>query len=92
MFADIFTFAPYFRNGLLFFPEKTISALMEVGLDRHIGHRATSGLSLDDNESLEELTCAIDALLSRVDSTSPFFTALASDEAYFMLTGKPVTR
>jgi len=92
MFADILTLAPYFRNGLLFFPEKTIDALMDVGLDSHIGDRAANGLSLDDDESLSQLNYAIDALLSRVDSSSPFFVALASDEAYFMLTGKPVCR
>lgn len=92
MFADILSLAPYFRNGRLYFPSPTIQALTEVGLDQHTAHRAELGLSLDDTQSLDELTYAIDDLLSQIDSTSPFFSALTSDEAYFMLTGKPVTR
>ncbi len=92
MFAEILSLAPYFRNGLLYFPARTIQALSEVGLDKKTAHQAELGLSLDDDQSLEELSCAIDDLLSQIDSTSPFFSALTSDEAYFMLTGKPLAR
>ena len=88
--ADFRKLAPYFRNGLLYFPEKTIQALLEVGLDWRIGHQATQGLSLDDNDSLEKIGESIDLLLGQVDAQSPFFGALASDDAYFMLTGRPL--
>ena len=90
MLTDIHALTPYFRNGLLFFPEKTIHALIEVGLDWQVGHRAIRGLSLDDLSSLDQLGQAIDPLLNQVDSTNPFFQALTSDDAYFMLTGKPL--
>jgi hypothetical protein len=90
MTAEMLSLAPYFRNGLLYFPEKTIRALVEVGLDWQTGHRATRGISLDDGESLAKLTHAIDTLLSQVDYNSPFYNALTSDDAYFMLTGKPL--
>jgi hypothetical protein len=90
MTAEMLSLAPYFRNGLLYFPERTIKALIEVGLEWQIGHRATRGISLDDSESLYKLSHAIDTLLGQVDCDSPFFTALTSDDAYFMLTGKPL--
>ena len=91
MIADIFSLSPYFRNGLLYFPELTIKALLDMGLDTTIGSQATQGVSLDDRESLGALNCAIDKLLNQADPSSPYFTALASDEAYFMLTGKPLS-
>ena len=91
MLAEFFSLAPYFRNGLLYFPEKTVRALIEVGLDSQTGYMAQHGLSLDDHRSLSELSTAIDALLLQIDSTSPFFNALTSDEAYFILTGKPIS-
>ena len=87
---DFRSLAPYFRNGLLYFPEKTVTALLEVGLDWHVGHRAISGVSLDEHDCLEQISESIDVLLSHVDVTSPFFDALLSDDAYFMLTGKPL--
>jgi hypothetical protein len=90
MTSEMLSLAPYFRNGMLYFPEKTIKALVEVGLEWQVGHRATRGISLDDGESLSKLTHAIDILLGQVDHNSPFFNALTSDEAYFMLTGKPL--
>lgn len=89
--TDLNTLAPYFRNGLLYFPEKTINALLEVGLDWHAGQQAMRGLSLDDSDTLAQIGYAVDDLLSRVDANSPFFSALASDDAYFMLTGKPLS-
>jgi len=88
--TDLGTLAPYFRNGLLYFPEKTINALLEVGLDCHVAERARRGLSLDDSNTLTQIGNSVDELLRRVDANSPFFSALASDEAYFMLTGKPL--
>ncbi len=90
MTTEMHSLAPYFRNGLLYFPENTIKVLVEVGLEWQIGHRATRGISLDDGDSLNKLAHAIDTLLGQVDCSSPFFTALTSDEAYFMLTGKPL--
>ena len=91
MLAEFFSLAPYFRNGLLYFPEKTVCALVEVGLDSQTGYMAQRGLSLDDYISLSELSKSIDALLLQIDSSSPFFKALTSDDAYFMLTGKPIS-
>lgn len=88
---DLGSLAPYFRNGLLYFPEKTITALLDVGLDWRTGQQALQGFSLDDNDSLAQIGRAIDDLLSQVDADSPFFSALASDDAYFMLTGKPLS-
>ena len=89
--TELNTLAPYFRNGLLYFPEETINALLEVGLDWHTGQQAMQGLSLDDSDTLAQIGHAVDELLSQVDAPSPFFSALASDDAYFMLTGKPLS-
>jgi hypothetical protein len=91
MSAEILNLAPYFRNGRLYFPETTINTLLQFGLDDETSSKALQGLSLDDSQSLAELSQAIDFLLMQVDSTSPFFSALTSDDAYFVLTGKPLS-
>ncbi len=91
MLEEFISLAPYFRNGLLYFPEKTVCALVEVGLDSQTGYMAQRGLSLGDRISLDELSKAIDALLLQIEPDSPFFAALTSEDAYFILTGKPIS-
>jgi hypothetical protein len=91
MIADYRKLAPYFRNGLLYVPEKTAQALREVGLDEETAQRVTSGLALDERKRLHELSEAIDVLLHQLDVDSPLFEALTSDESYFMLTGLPAS-
>jgi hypothetical protein len=91
MIADYRKLAPYFRNGLLYVPQKTIDALVNVGLDNDTAARAIMGLQLDDVDSLHQLSEAIDELLNLVEVDSPMFEALTSDESYFILTGVPLS-
>lgn len=80
---------PYFRNGLLYLPERTASLLVEAGLDAGIGRAAVRGLHLDDAAALAALRAAAAALLAQVEPDSPVHAALASAETQFMLTGRP---
>lgn len=79
---------PYFYDGRVVFPEKTIKALVEVGLDRHTGLAAARGLSLDDRTSLDAIAKAIRALLRQVSPEHPLYSALENPDTWFMLTGK----
>jgi hypothetical protein len=83
---------PYFRNGLLYFPEWTVNLLVGAGLDTRIAAAAVCGLRLDDHSALDQVRDAAAALLAQVEPGSPVFAALASAEAQFMLTGVPVAQ
>jgi hypothetical protein len=91
MKTDFCALTPYFRCGLLYFPEVTVAELRNAGLAPDTSAQAERGLSLDDREHLSEVRRAIDTLLSQVDITSPFMTALTSEDAYCMLTGQPLS-
>jgi hypothetical protein len=82
-------FAPYFMNGLLYVPEKTVEMLISAGLERETGLAALDGLSLDEKERLAEISHALENLLTRMAHSSEAFQELASDEVSFILTGKP---
>lgn len=80
---------PYFRNGLLYFPEWTVNLLVGAGLDASVGRAAAKGLRLDDTALLADVQAAVAALLAQVGPDSPVFVALTSAEVQFMLTGVP---
>ncbi len=80
---------PYFRNGLLCFPEWTVSALVRAGLDPRTGQAAITGLRLDDGHALSQVRAAVAALLGCCGPDHAAAAALASADAQFMLTGLP---
>jgi len=83
-------YAPYFRNGLLYLPEKTVSLLVDVGLDKVIAQAALSGLALDDHrDQIARIGAALESALEQMEEDTHAYQALSSDEAQFMLTGKP---
>lgn len=83
-------FAPYFRNGLLFLPEATVGLLIEAGLEPDLARAALDGLALDDNrDQIARINRVLEAALERMEEDSHPFRALSSDDARFLLTGKP---
>lgn len=83
-------YAPYFRNGLLYLPEKTVTMLIDVGLDKAIAQAALQGLALDDHrDQIARISESLEAALAGMEDDTQAYQALSSDEAQFMLTGKP---
>ena len=83
-------FAPYFRNGLLFLPPRTVDMLVTVGLDAAIGQAALNGLALDDHKpEITQINQALEFLLSEMEEDTQAFQTLSSSDTQFMLTGKP---
>jgi hypothetical protein len=84
-------YAPYFRNGRLYLPEKTVALLIDVGLDKAIGDAALNGLALDDHrEQIALISQSLEHALAQMEEDTQAYHALSSGEAQFMLTGKRV--
>jgi hypothetical protein len=83
-------YAPYFRNGRLYLPEKTVALLVDFGLDQGIGEAALHGLALDDHrEQIALISQSLEQALAQMEDDTQAYHALSSGEAQFMLTGKP---
>jgi hypothetical protein len=90
MRLSISDFAPYFRNGLLYLPEKTVDLLIEAGLEKELAQAALNGLALDDHrEQIGKINRVLEAALEKMEEDSQPFQALSNDDARFMMTGKP---
>lgn len=87
MSMDYRNFAPYFRNGMLFLPQRTVSALLDAGLSRPLAEHALLGIPLDDRINLDNLSKAVFNLIIDMDPQHPLVGALANEETYFALTG-----
>jgi hypothetical protein len=86
-------YAPYFRNGLLYLTEKTVTLLTTAGLDKSIGQAALRGLALDDHrEQIALISRSLEQVLGQMEEDTQAFQALSSDETQFLLTGKPGSR
>lgn len=82
-------YAPYFRNGLLLLPEKTVDLLISAGLDDAVGKAALKGLNLvDDREEIAIISKSLEGALEKLETSSDEYHVLNSDETSFMLTGK----
>ncbi len=82
-------FAPYFRNGRLYLPHKTVMILAESGLDPNTARAALDGLALDDNrEQIALISAALEKALENMESDTQEFRALTSTDTKFLLTGK----
>jgi hypothetical protein len=87
------TYAPYFRNGRLYLPEKTVALLIDAGLKREVAEAALGGLALDTNrQQIAEINHILEIMLTDMEEDSQEFQALTSEEAQFLLTGKPASR
>ena len=83
-------FAPYFRNGRLYLPQKTVTLLTDAGLRTQIANNALNGLDLVDNrDQIALINQALETLLGGIEENTQEFRALNSEESRFLLTGKP---
>jgi len=93
MNLDSRTFAPYFRNGLLYLPDRTVQLLIEAGLPRDVAEAALHGLALDtDRQRIGEINRILELMLADMEEDSQEFRALTTHEVQFMMTGKPAAR
>ena len=93
MKLDSQAYAPFFRNGRLYLPEKTVALLIDAGLKRDVAETALRGLALDtDRQRIAEINRVLENLLTDLEEDSQEFRALTSGEAQFLLTGKPATQ
>jgi hypothetical protein len=82
-------FAPYFREGKLYLPPKTVALLVDVGLDKHIGQAALHGLNLNENhQEIALISRILENALEQIEEDSQEFRTLTAPETQFMLTGK----
>jgi hypothetical protein len=83
-------YAPFFHDGLLYLPEKTIALLAAAGLDSRTAQAALHGLALDDDRVLiGQISNALEKVLGQVAEHSQAYQALNSRETRFLLTGRP---
>ena len=80
---------PYYRNGLLYFPEKTVEALVAAGMTQSVAQAAQAGLALDDDPKMDEVRRIVQVMLAQSAPDSAVHAALSDPETQFMLTGKP---
>jgi hypothetical protein len=82
--------APYFRNGRLYVPQRTLAMLVNAGLDRQIAEVALSGFDLDrQRNEIATVSYALENILATLEADTQEFAVLNSDETRFLLTGKP---
>jgi hypothetical protein len=91
MTTDTREFAPYYRDGLLYLPPKTVALLLEAGLDKTIGQAALHGLDLNDHrQQIAIISQTLESALQQLEEDSSEFRTLNAPDAQFMLTGKRV--
>lgn len=80
-------YAPWFRNGKLFLPRKTVDLLISAGLDSTLAEQALHGLALDDQrEEIGIISRALEQALYRLEIERQAYETLSSTETRFMLT------
>jgi hypothetical protein len=83
-------YAPYFRDGLLFLPPKTVELLVRAGLSADVAQASLNGLTLDDDRPLiGAISDKLVTVLGEIAENSHAYQQLNSQLTYFMLTGKP---
>ena len=80
---------PYYRNGLLYFPEKTVEMLLAAGMEQSVAQAAHEGLALDDDRRMNEVRRVVQVVLAQSPAESAIYAALSNPETQFMLTGNP---
>ncbi len=79
-------FAPYFRNGRLYLPPKTIHLLQTAGLDDGAAQAARDGLDLDDHQHhITAISGSLAKALADLPTDTQEFRVLTSRETQFAL-------
>lgn len=82
-------YAPYFRDGMLYLPDKTVNLLIGAGLDPFIARAALRGLTLDDDKTMiAEISDTLVKVLGEITEDSRAYQELNSQETFFMLSGR----
>lgn len=82
-------YAPYFRDGLLYLPQKTVKLLTEYGIDPSVANTALQGLALDDDRVLiGQISQTLEDIMGDVAENSQFYRELNTEEAQFILRGR----
>lgn len=81
-------FSPYYRNGKLYLPHKTVQLLIDAGLDECLAQAALNGLALDERDHIARIHQALEQALQTMEEDSQEFRALTSEETQFILTGR----
>jgi hypothetical protein len=80
-------YAPFFREGRLYLPQKTVTMLKQAGLDEEAAQSALRGLSLDDDRQLiGEISGTLETVLGKLAEQARAFQQLSSDTTQFFLT------
>ena len=83
-------YAPYFSDGKLYIPQKTVELLIQAGLDRKIAQSGLNGLALDDDKDrIGMISNALEKVLEQIAHNSSAFQQLNASDIHFMFTGKP---
>ncbi|MBL8153439.1 MAG: hypothetical protein JNM70_04575 [Anaerolineae bacterium] len=79
-------FAPYFRNGRLYLPPKTIHLLQTAGLDDGAAQAARNGLDLDDHQHhITAISGSLAKAVADLPTDTQEFRVLTSSETQFAL-------
>lgn len=79
-------YAPFFREGMLYLPAKTIDLLIRDGLDLKKAEDARQGLRLDDDRQLiAEISNQLERILESMSEESTAFQELNTEDTRFML-------
>lgn len=82
-------YQPYYRDGKLYLPERTVRVLMEAGLAHHTGAAAQVGIDLDAREHIDAIRSVVEKIVEQLDETSVIRSALTDPETQFMLNSRP---
>lgn len=79
-------FAPYFRNGRLYLPPKTIHLLRDAGLDDSAAQAAHNGLDLDEHQHhITAINGSLAKAVAALPTDTQEFHVLTSRETLFVL-------
>jgi len=88
-FSDSQNYAPYFHDGRLYLPNRTVELLIQAGLEREVAQAALEGLALDDDhEHIGLISNMLERVMGQIAENSEAFRQLNSSETRFMLTGR----
>jgi hypothetical protein len=80
------SYAPYFQDGKLFLPRKTLG-LIAPRLETSLAEQALHGLALDDNrDEIGRIGHALEQAIFRMEIERQAYETLSSTHTRFMLT------
>ena len=79
-------YAPYFREGLLFIPEKTLDLLQKSDLPEEILVIARRGMQLDDDrDTIGIISNRLEYIMEKLEQDTRAYKDLSSESTQFIL-------